>query len=98
MIEQNLLEMFQKFMSAYRVDRAEFLDVFSADERLLWGYEASPEEVLFVDVGGGVGHEIEKFVGRFPNEKGQMGLQELPKIGRHEIYGTRFLHTAASER
>ena len=62
------------------MDRAEFLDVFPADERLLRGYEASPEEVLFVDVGGGVGHEIEKFVGKFPNEKGQMVLQELPEI------------------
>ena len=71
---------FQTFMSDYRADRAELLDIYPADENLLQGFDSSHGIVLFVDVGGGRGHEIEKFQERFPQEKSQMVLQDLPHI------------------
>lgn len=52
--EKGFLDHFQAFMSLYRVDRAEFLDIFPAEERLITG--ADENGVMLVDVGGGRGH------------------------------------------
>ena len=71
MHERNIMVTFQEFMSSYRQDRADFLDVYPAEERLVKGFEPKntsdgSEGVLLVDVGGGHGHELEKFVKKFP--------------------------------
>ena len=69
-------------MSCYRADRAEFLDIFPAEDRLINGYQDSSNEdgVLFVDVGGGMGHEIQKFNEKFTHKRGRIILQELPEV------------------
>lgn len=72
LVETGYLEDFQTFMSNYRVDRAEFLDVYPAEDQLLPHGPQSNDEVMMVDVGGGRGHEIEKFVLKFPQAKGRM--------------------------
>lgn len=72
---------FQTFMSYYREDRAELLDIYQADRHLLEGFDSSKKDaVLFVDVGGGRGHEIDKFLDKFPQDKSRMVLQDLPHI------------------
>ena len=48
-------------MSNYRTDRAEFLDIFPAEERLLRSLDSTQaaDNVLLIDLGGGVGHDIQ---------------------------------------
>lgn len=79
MVKQNVLEVFQTAMSSYRTDRADFLDVFPAQERLLQDFEPLKGKLL-VDVGGGHGHETLKLVDRFPEAKGQVVLQDQPDV------------------
>lgn len=72
---------FQTYMSQHRTDRAEFLDIYPVDRHLLKGFDSSSKEaVLFVDVGGGKGHEIDKFLDKHPQDKHRMVLQDLPHI------------------
>ena len=82
MVEQDVLEIFQNAMASYRVGRAEFLDIFPAQERLIEGYENrhASDPVLLVDVGGGQGHEILRFRERFPNLKARTILQDQEDV------------------
>lgn len=94
LVEQDAMSSFQTFMSDYRADRAELLDIYPADERLLQGFDSSSDAILFVDVGGGRGHEIEKFVGRFPQKKSRMVLQDLPHVVK-EVDGSSTMDVMA---
>lgn len=80
LVEQNSLANFQTYMGSYRADRAEFLDIFPAEERLLRNACCCNDDVFMVDVGGGHGHEIEKFVQKFPEKRGRMILQDLVNV------------------
>ena len=56
--ETDLLQTFHTFMSVYRDDRPDLLDVYPAEERLVRGFDSSsPENVMWIDIGGGRGHE-----------------------------------------
>ena len=61
--ERNLLPTFQTLMTAWRADRADFLDIYPAEERLVKGHDVA--KPFFVDVGGGHGHEIQKVREKF---------------------------------
>lgn len=78
----NVLNNFQTLMSSYREGRPELLDIFPAETQVIRGFHAPehPDGVLFIDIGGGRGHEILEFVRRFPESKGRMILQEVPDI------------------
>ena len=83
MIERpDVLNAFQTLMGSYREGRPEFLDIYPADVQLIRGFHASehPDGVLFVDVGGGRGHEVLEFIRRYPELEGRMILQEVPDI------------------
>lgn len=81
LVEKGSVSDFQTLMGDYRADRAELLDVYPADERLVQGFEPlSGDAILFVDVGGGRGHEIEKFQAKYPQQKVHMILQDLPNV------------------
>lgn len=47
--------------------------------------EGSNAEVLFVDVGGGVGHQCTALKGAFPRLSGRVILQDLPQVLEHAI-------------
>lgn len=80
---------FQTFMSNYRTDRAELLDIYPADEYLLEGFDSTQKDaILFVDVGGGRGHEIDKFLEKYPQDQHRMILQDLPHIVK-DVEGAR---------
>ena len=78
LVEQNAMTNFQTFMSDYRADRAELLDIYPADKNLIHGDDG--DSIFFVDVGGGRGHEIDKVLERFPQEKHRVVLQDLPYV------------------
>ena len=79
-------------MSKYRVDRAEFLDIFPAEDRLIPG--ADENGLILVDVGGGRGHEVEKFVSKFPETKGRNVLQDQPDVLKDAVASDAFEATA----
>ncbi|PLB43410.1 putative O-methyltransferase [Aspergillus steynii IBT 23096] len=40
----------------------------------------SPERVLLIDIGGGIGHDITEFKNKFPSLPGRLILQDLPQV------------------
>lgn len=82
LVENDILETFQLAMSFYREGRPEFLDIFPADDQLIRGYDSSVDSdgVLLVDIGGGHGHDIQKFVEKFPNKAGRLILQDQSEV------------------
>ena len=47
--------------------------------------KSSNVEVLFVDVGGGIGHQCIAFKQAFPHLPGRLILQDLPQVLQHAI-------------
>jgi hypothetical protein len=78
LVEQDLMTKFQTAMSDYRAGRAEMLDIYPAEKNLVQGDDG--DSIFFVDVGGGRGHEIDKVLERFPQEKRRVVLQDLPHV------------------
>ena len=78
LVDQDALNNFQTLMSSYRTGRAEFLDVFPAEDRLIKG--AKSDRALLVDVGGGLGHDLRKFADKFPRAEGRLILQDQPDV------------------
>lgn len=71
---------FNNFMSGYAKARPRWVDIYPVNERLV------PEDVkgrntpLFVDVGGGLGHELLALQSKHPETPGQLVLQDLPAV------------------
>jgi hypothetical protein len=61
-----------------RMSQTKWYEIYPVRERLLAGL--LPESVLLVDVGGSYGHDIASFHSKFPDAKGQLILQDLPKV------------------
>ena len=73
------LESFNSWMTAQREGRANWLDFFPFEKEVAEGYdEGQGEGVIFVDVGGAMGHEIHAVKERYPGLKGKLVLQDLP--------------------
>ena len=59
-----------------------WLSVFPlAQELARW--KPSPEQAVFVDIGGGFGHQCQALKGANPDLKGRIILQELPQTLEH---------------
>lgn len=59
----------------------DWLSVFPTDDGAL--HAADPGRALFVDIGGGMGHQCIRFRERFPDVPGRVVLQDMPiTIGR----------------
>lgn len=69
---------FNTCMVGNRVARQHWLDWFPVESEILADASESVQDVLLVDVGGGGGHDLEKFLTRFPESKGRLVLQDLP--------------------
>ena len=70
-------------MMLQRDERPNFTDFFLADRQLADGFHQSGEDaVMFVDVGGGRGHETLELRNKFPNLPGRMIVQDRPEIIR----------------
>jgi hypothetical protein len=68
---------FNSFMGRTVGARKKWLEWYDASGRLIQG--ANPDKPLFVDVGGGKGHDTFKFQELFPNSV-QLVLQYLPAV------------------
>ncbi|CAL5871553.1 uncharacterized protein PFLUO_LOCUS5806 [Penicillium psychrofluorescens] len=55
---------------------ADWFEIYPVQERL----RVSPDQVLLVDIGGGVGHDIAAFKKHFPDLPGKLVLQDLPQV------------------
>ena len=74
-----VLESFQQWMVAQREGHTPWLDFFPFEERLIQNFDGEGlSDVLLVDVGGGMGHEIMEIQERYPEFPGRMVLQDLP--------------------
>ncbi|KAL8793433.1 MAG: hypothetical protein Q9195_004019 [Heterodermia aff. obscurata] len=69
---------FIQWMTAQHEGQPTWLDVFPLEARLRTN-DIAPETPLFVDVGGGVGHQCAALKARFPHLRGRVILQDLPQ-------------------
>lgn len=76
------LDEFGAFMSAYRAGKANWFDpqFYPVPERLFEGFDATKNEVLLVDVGGGEGHDMQLFADRHVSCPGKIMLQDRDQV------------------
>ena len=72
------LNNFNIWMTGQRDGHASWHDFFPFEERVVRGFQKGDGAVLFVDVGGARGHEVEAINKRFPNLPGRFILQDMP--------------------
>jgi demethylsterigmatocystin 6-O-methyltransferase len=71
----DLVSYFNTFMTAQRGDSPGWLSVYPIEEETKgW----NPEEPVFVDVGGGVGHQCSELMTKYPELPGKIILEDLP--------------------
>jgi len=72
-------------MSAYRSGKPTWCDTgfYPILERLLEGFDHNQSDVLLVDVGGGLGHDLDELITRYKSLPGKLLLQ-----GREEVIST----------
>ena len=66
-------------MKAMRSTRMHWTEWYPVQTELFDGASLNAHDVLLVDVGGGQGHDFEKFARQFPSAKGGLVLQDLPQ-------------------
>ena len=69
---------FNTLMQGMRSTRKHWVDWFPVDKELFNGFAGGKNDVLMVDLGGGRGHDLERFLADFPDAKGHLVLQDLP--------------------
>ena len=76
----DLLSHFAKFMGGQRMMRIDWFSFLPVHDMFLNNAKTDPEAVLMVDVGGGEGHDIQKFHQAFPHAPGRLVLEDLPDV------------------
>lgn len=71
---------FNAYMSFYHQGRPGWMDFY--DVRRLCS-NIGPDDVLLVDIGGNVGHDLSEFKRKWPDAPGRLILQDLPKVIKH---------------
>lgn len=74
---------FGNMMTAWLIDRPMWIDpgFYPVQERLIQGMKKDqPDTVFLVDMGGGQGHDLERFKAKLPNVAGRLILQDLPEV------------------
>lgn len=69
---------FNNFMTVNRAARKHWTDWFPVESELLSAIPTDEKDTLLVDVGGGKGHDLERFLRQHPQTKGRLVLQDLP--------------------
>ncbi|KAL8846532.1 MAG: hypothetical protein Q9221_008384 [Calogaya cf. arnoldii] len=71
-------------MSGYHAERPSWMDpgFYPLEERLFHGCKQGEDHVFLVDVGGGIGHDMEELIEKCPEAgiKGRLVLQETPAM------------------
>ncbi|KAF2174812.1 S-adenosyl-L-methionine-dependent methyltransferase [Zopfia rhizophila CBS 207.26] len=75
-------ENFNLFMATRRENQTTWIDRYPVKGEATG---LSPERALFVDVGGGIGHQCADFKAKYPDLPGRVILQDLPLAVEHAI-------------
>ncbi|KAL9604218.1 MAG: hypothetical protein Q9219_000616 [cf. Caloplaca sp. 3 TL-2023] len=82
--QPGLSEIFALHMSGYHAERPSWMDpgFYPVEDRLVRGCKPGQEDVFLVDVGGGVGHDLEELKNKCPtvSKNGRLVLQETPSM------------------
>ena len=70
--------LFNKIMSAFKQNRESWVDIFPFEERLQNSVPA--DQVLVIDIAGGVGHRLRDFKLKFPWASGRAVLQDQKHV------------------
>lgn len=65
---------FNQYMIHRRKNMLTWLSVFPVEREL----KGAKPDVLFIDLGGNIGHQCAEFKGQYPNLPGRIVLQDLP--------------------
>lgn len=76
----DLNESFNSFMEGDRGDRPDWVDWFPVQERVIDGFRGDENDVLFVDIAGGRGHDLKSFRAKFPDAPGRLVLEDQPHV------------------
>ncbi|KAI1208147.1 putative O-methyltransferase [Annulohypoxylon truncatum] len=84
-LDQNppYLEAFNSYMAAYRAGKPSWVDpgFYPISERLIEGFDAgSGDGVILVDVGGGLGHDLQELKEKHPSLPGKLILQDRSEV------------------
>ena len=90
-----LLTDFNTFMRTQREGRANWLDYFPLDKDFS-AYDGGEDGVMFVDIGGGLGHEIKEVRQRYNSAPGRFVLQDLPQ-NTNQVQRTELLEPMAHD-
>ena len=94
----SILKDFNLYMTSLRVGHAHWLDFYPFQEQVYKGIpDPLEEQIVFVDVGGAVGHEILEIRKRNPGLVGRMVLQDLPKTLEQVTAGPAMLETMSHD-
>lgn len=69
------LAYFNDYMALRRKPELSWLTVYPVEEE---AQDISPERALYVNIGGGVGHQCAQFKEKYPNIPGRVILQDMP--------------------
>ncbi|KAI0592982.1 putative O-methyltransferase [Biscogniauxia sp. FL1348] len=90
------LQTFNNYMAAYRAGKPSWVDPgFYPVAELTEGFDPSTNEVLLVDVGGGMGHDLQELKQKHPSLPGKLVLQDRPEVIT-SIEGSQGVFEAAS--
>lgn len=90
------LQTFNNYMAAYRAGKPSWVDPgFYPVAELAEGFDPSTNEVLLVDVGGGMGHDLQELKQKHPSLPGKLVLQDRPEVIT-SIEGSQGVFEAAS--
>ncbi|KAI9720080.1 MAG: hypothetical protein M1828_005808 [Chrysothrix sp. TS-e1954] len=79
--ENDYLDAFNAYMAGYRQGKPVWTqDGFYPVTKRLLSNKTSDDEVLLVDVGGGMGHDLAHFKSEFSQAPGRLVLQERPEV------------------
>jgi hypothetical protein len=78
--DPDLSENFNTFMTGVRGARPHWIQWFPIRERILNGASQDDKDVLLVDIGGGRGHDLHRFIETFSDTKGRFVLEDLPVV------------------
>lgn len=73
---------FQQVMTVQRAGALDWLSVFPVQKEV-GTWSAEPNKAVFVDVGGGFGHQCLAFKSKYPNLDGRVILQDIPQTLEH---------------
>lgn len=76
---------FHLYMTGFSEGRSNWMDIFPVKKKLGTDVRGDQAAIMFVDVGGGMGHDAVALKKRFPDLPGRFVVQDLPQIvsGQH---------------